>query len=238
MLIGRTLKLLLLSASLAAGAGCAIGPAEQAPSDVRLDGPWKLDHSASDDPQKVIEELRQAAAKIAARRSTQSSPGLSPMGSRGGRRGPSGQQPAPPGQEDDPGLLGPHGGDLLEHSPQMHALRSFIAHGEYLTVQQEPERFMLDYGGSGRSFTPGERSVVSAETGVADQVSGWRGKEYVIDVKPQIGPSITEEYGLSEDHRHLIAHLHVDSSDLPKVDLKQVYNRTTEAAPRSVPSTE
>jgi hypothetical protein len=235
MLTGRTFKLLVLSTSFAAAlVGCAIGASTQAPEGVRLDGTWKLDRSASDDPQKVIDKLREAAAKIASRRPPQGSPGLSGMG-RGGRRGPPGQLPP---QEDDAGLVGPHGVDLLEHSLQMQTLRSFVARGDYLMVQQEPERFLLDYGGSGRSFTPGERSVVSAETGVADQVSGWRGKEYVIDVKPQIGPSISEAYSLSPDHQHLIAHLHVDSSDLPKVDLTQVYDRTTQIAPRTVPSTD
>jgi hypothetical protein len=241
MLHGRTLKLLVLAAGFAATLpGCATGPSAQAPSGVRLGGAWKFDQSASDDPQKVIDQLRQAAAKIASRRANQG-PSLPPPGMGGGRQGRRGQpvqQDQSGQQEDDAGLIGPHGSDLLEHSPQMHALMSFVSQGEYLTVHQEPEHFVLDYAGSGRSFTPGEHSVVSAETGVADQVSGWQGKQYVINVKPQVGPAITEEYGLSPDQQHLIAHLHVNGSELPKVDLKRVYTRTAEMAPSALPSTE
>ena len=94
---------------------------------------------------------------------------------------------------------------------------------------------MLDYGTTRRSFSPGSHSVVSAEGGVGDQTSGWNGREYVIVVRGQMGPDVTESYGLSEDGKHLVQKLHIGESELPAVTLTRVYDPTTEAAPRQLP---
>lgn len=230
MATGRTLKLLVLTTLAAVLAGCVAGGSAEAPPGVRMDGPWKLDHSASDDPQKALDKLRKFAARTAQRHGPSGAMQATARGGRGGGRRQGGEESEDPNA--GPRLQGP---ELLAHSPVMHELMAFITRGDYLTVHQEPERFVLDYGTSGRSFTPGSRSVVSAETGVADQYTGWKGKSYVIDVRPQVGPSITEEYSLSPDQQHLIVKLHVGSSDLPSVDLKQVYARTTDIVPRAVP---
>jgi len=55
----------LLSAAAIVLPGCA-GPrvAEEAPSGVNLAGAWKLDHGASDDPQKILDHMRAEALKI------------------------------------------------------------------------------------------------------------------------------------------------------------------------------
>jgi hypothetical protein len=232
----RLPELLVLAAALGAVlAGCATGGSAEVPAGVRLEGAWKLDHDASDDPQKVIDHLREAAAKYASRMASRSA--LPPPSGGGmGRRGPPGQVRTQEQDEDMSGVQRFSAAEILAHSPAMNALTSFINRGDYLTVREGPEHFLLDYGSTSRSFTPGVHSVVGADTGVADQVSGWKGKEYVINVTPQIGPSITEEYGLSDDQKHLIAKLHVGGSELPSVDLKRVYNRTDEVAPRAAPT--
>jgi hypothetical protein len=233
---GQTLKLLVLTTCLTGMlAGCLSAGSAEAPAGVRLDGAWKLDRSASDDPQKQIDKLRQVAAKLAQRRGPTIQPGASPR-EGGSRRG---QPRTVDSQPDDQTLLGmarPTAGDLLKNSQAMHELMAFLAHGDFLTVQQDPERFELKYGESGRSFTPGAKSVVSAETGVADQVSGWQGKAYVINVRPQVGPSVMEEYSMSDDQKHLVVKLHVESSELPAVDLKLVYARVNAVGPRAMPS--
>jgi hypothetical protein len=237
MATGQTLKLLVLSTLLAGTlAGCLSAGSAQAPEGVRMDGPWKLDHNVSDDPQKEIDKLRQYAAKMARRRVTMGQPDPAPHeGGRGGRGQPRSQDPQ---QLPDDQTLSPRPGaaDILTNSQAMHELMAFLQRGDYLTVRQDPEHFELQYGSTGRSFTPGAKSVVSAETGVADQVSGWKGKVYVIDVRPQVGPSITEEYSLSEDQKHLVVKLHVGSSELPAVDLKQVFARVPEVGPRALPT--
>jgi hypothetical protein len=124
----------------------------------------------------------------------------------------------------------------LAYNPGMKALQEFLHHGDYLTVRQEPDHFVLDYGTSGRTFTPGAHSVISAETGVADQTTGWKSGNFVINVRPQVGPAITETYGLSDDKKHLVVKLHVNATDLPAIDLKQVYAHTDESLPRSMPT--
>jgi hypothetical protein len=117
-----------------------------------------------------------------------------------------------------------------------HVLLTSVARGDLLTVRQGPGQFALDYGTSQRSFTPGAHSVVSAESGVADQTSGWKGREYVINVRGQLGPDVTERYGLSADGRHLVAKLHIATEELSAVDLTRVYDPTNEAAPRQLPT--
>lgn len=232
---GRTCTILILSTALAGVlAGCSTGLQADAPADVRLEGPWKLDRGASDDPEKVLSQLRSAVAKRMHRHNGGS---FAMGGGHMGRHGMQGQSSSSEGDDEDSGT-GPRSvGDALNNSVTMQALMSFIRRGEYLTVKQTPEVFQVNYGDGAQSYTPGQHSVVSDETGVADQVSGWKGKEYVIDVKPQVGPAITEEYGLSDDHQHLIVKLHVAAGDLPAVNLKQVYDRTTQIAPPEVPST-
>jgi len=119
-----------------------------------------------------------------------------------------------------------------------HVLLARLARGDFLTVRQAPTEFVLDYGGSKRSFTPGARSVVSSEGGVADQTSGWHGREYLIRIRGQSGPDVIERYGLSADGKRLIERLHIANGELPAIDLTRVYEPTTETAPHQLPSTD
>jgi hypothetical protein len=200
---------------------------------VNLAGSWKLDHSASDDPQKVLDHMRAQALKILEH---PAQPVMS-MPAHGGRQG---QMPAP-GQDNGgeppppPANLGPHF-DPLRHSPMAHIIMNTAARGDFLTVRQGPGEFVLDYGGSRRTFTPGQHSVVSAEGGVGDQTSGWKDHSYIIEVRPQNGPLITEEWALSPDGKQLVAKLHIGSGELPAVSLTRVYRPTDEVAPRQLPT--
>jgi hypothetical protein len=103
-------------------------------------------------------------------------------------------------------------------------------------VRQSDDELVLDYGTSVRSFTPGGHSVVSAENGVADRTSGWDGSHYVIRDKAQMGPTVVESYGLSPDGQHLVETLRIGPYELPAIELKRVYDHTTEVAPRQLPS--
>jgi hypothetical protein len=224
---------LLLSVATVLGA-CATSMAPDAPAGVNLAGSWKLDPAASDDPQKVLDKMRAEAFKIIDRRNA--APAPMQRSGRGG--GPaSGQQeqsadedatPPPP-----PGTPRP---DPLRYSPMAHIIMATVARGEFLTISQGTDEFVLDYGTSRRSFTPGARSVVSAEGGVGDQTSGWEGHAYVIHVKSQSGPDVTEEYSLTDNGHALLAKLHLGSGELPAVDLKRIYRPTTEAAPKQLPN--
>ena len=213
------LPLALLCACLA---GCVGGGASEAPEGVNLSGNWKLDHAASDDPQKVLASMRAQVQTLTerARAATEARTGVgtadpdAPDGGRGPRRDP------------------------LRRSPMAHVVMSILSRGDFLTIRQTPTQFMLDYGGLQRSYTPGEKSVVSAEGGVGDQTAGWKGHEFVISIKGQMGTTVTESYGRSADGKQLIMRLHIAPAELSAVTLTRVYNPTSEAAPRQLPSTD
>ena len=217
---------------LAACAGNALAPEPQA--GVSLAGNWKLDTASSDDPQKVLAQMRADAVRLMSRR--QAAPAPRP-GTRGGTaRGQQAEQPA----EEEPVAAAPGGQrpDPLLRSPMAHVILASLARGDFLTVRQSPTEIVLDYGTSQRSFTPGTHSVVSAEGGVGDQICGWKGREYVIEIKAQLGPDVTERYGLSADGRRLIEKLHIAAAELPAVNLTRVYNPTKESAPRQLPTSD
>lgn len=239
------------AALLAAGvavtlAACADAPKAENPAGVMLAGNWKLDHAASDDPQQVIARMRTEAERILRRQAAQAAAAADVIPPRGaaGRGGAGGTQAPdvnPSLGTDEPAAGGPHGAprpDPLQHSPMMHVLSQVIARGEYLTVRQASDELTLDFGTTQRSYTPGGRSVVSAEMGVADQTSGWDGHEYVINIKAQWGPNVIERYALSADGTQLIDKVHIGAAELKAVELRRVYRRTTEPAPRAVPTTD
>lgn len=208
----------------------------------RLQGVWKLNHAASDDPQKIIDTLRAEAQKKIVRAMNAAAQGpMGPAPGQGGgsrRRGQQGGIDSSEQQAEDLALQQGPGTDPLRISPTMHALRDTLQRSDYLTIRESPEQVSFDYGTTVRNYTPGAHSVVSSENGVADQTSGWSGKGYVINIRPQIGPAIVEEYGLSEDGKHLIVKTHIGPFELSRVNLTRVYDPTGAAAPNSGPSNE
>jgi hypothetical protein len=117
-------------------------------------------------------------------------------------------------------------------------LQADLARAGAIAIRQQPDQFTIDYGSGVRSFTPGAVSVVSASWGVADQSSGWKGKDFVIQVKPQTGVASYERYSLSEDGRRLSEELQLGGGEFPSVKLKRVYERTDKPLSRAVPNNE
>jgi hypothetical protein len=238
----RNVHASLLACIAAALAGCAGGPKAEAPAGVTLAGNWKLNHSLSDDPQKVIARMRAQALKIMARMSgggpeETARGGPAGRGGAGGTQSPDANAALTP-DEPAPGGRGARRPDPLQYSPMMHVLSQTLARGDFLTVRQSSEALVFDYGSTARSFTPGVHSVVSAQMGVADQVSGWEGREYVIDIKAQLGPNIVDRYELSKDGQRLTERLRIGPAELAAVALTRVYERTTETAPRAPPTSD
>ena len=215
--------------------------AAENPSSVRLQGVWRLNRTASEDPQKIIDKLNEEALKKI-RRAMNAQPAPSyggPGGGQGGQRrrgqggqggGTSDQIPDEPPQAPGPGM------DPLRNSPTMHELRAILQRSEFLTIKQSTDQVSFDYGTTVRSSPPGGRSVVSSENGVADQTSGWSGKQYVINIKPQLGPLVMEEYALSPDGKQLIVKSHIGPFELSKVNLTRVYDATGAVIPNTGPS--
>ena len=215
--------------------GC-FGPglAADSPGVPRLQGVWRLNRAASDDPGKIIDRLR-AEAEKKMRRAANAPPPMETAPRRRGQ-GPSGPpspddiQAEPPPQAPGPGV------DPLRNSPTMHELRAILQRSDYLTIKQSPEQVSFDYATTVRSYVPGEKSVVSSENGVADQSAGWDGKKFEVNIKPQLGPRVREDYQISPDGQHLTVKATIGPFELSKVELTRVYDATGEAVPNSAPS--
>ena len=235
MHITRAAGLSVLCIAGATLGGCATSMAVEPPPGFSLAGAWKLDPAASDDPQKILDRMREEAYKIISRGPT---PSYGPP--PGARRGNTQDQVSQSNDQDYLLAPGPGGQrpDPLQRSPMAHTIMTAVERGEFLTIRQGPGEFVLDYGSTRRSFTPGGHSVVSAEGGVGDQSSGWDGRSYTIVVKEQYGSTVTEQYSLSPDGGQLVEKLHISSAELSGVTLMRVYTPTHDSAPRVTPNTD
>lgn len=192
---------------------------------VNFAGTWRLNAAQSDDPRKVLEKLRP-------KRSSQAQQAV-PSGRR--RRG--GPQA---GQQQDVAPLPDDNADApLSRSAFSLVPNSDLLRNEVLGIKQLPDAFVLDYGTSVRRLTPGQRSVVSVPGGVGDQSTGWKGKNYVVEVRSQLGVEMQETYSLSDKNgRQLIVKIHIGGSGFPTVSLTRVYDPAGAETPRALPSIE
>ena len=246
MPIVRSREITLAVASVAL-AGCAsVSRLEANPSKpIDLSGSWVLDRAASEDPKPVLDKLRPKPQSRGAEMppddgsgdETGPPAGGQPGGGQGGPRG-GGRSRRGGQQQQQPQMTYRNNNDAYTHTTVIKVLMADLARAQSLTIQQSPERFSLDYGSSVRTFTPGAVSVVSAAWGVADQSSGWKGKEFVIQVRPQTGVASLETFSLSDDGKHLTEELRLGGGEFPSVKLKRVYDHTDRPLPRGLPSTE
>jgi hypothetical protein len=236
--IARVAALVLSAAALCACGGAG-RLAPETPPGVNLAGTWKLNRQASDDPQAMLERMRQKAMKHMRPRDDgeldDELPGDDEPDDRtpsaGTRRMPRGEGEHGTGQS-----MGQHGGrnGFMPRFSYAQALAPQL-NTDGLTIEQTPSRLVFIRGGWRRSFTPGAHSVVSVAEGVADQNSGWKGRDYVIEVKPQVGPRVIERYGLSADNRQLVERITLTEDGLPKLEFTRVYEPGS-LSPRDLPT--
>jgi len=227
----RQLRCLVVAAAgimVLAACGGVSRLAPDPPASVDLSGVWRLDVAASDDPRKVLEKLRPR------RRSRRALPAEGAQSGRG-RRGQGSSQEGPDGTEDESMIVeAPSGASLLAFIPNSDLLRN-----EVMAIRQSPDALVFDYGTSVRRLTPGARSVVSVPGGVADQSTGWKGKDYVVELRSQAGIDMTERYSLStRNGRQLIVDVHLSGSGIPNVNLTRVYGPGGSEQPRALPNLE
>ena len=243
MPIVRAREMTLAAVASVALAGCgSVSTLDANPSKVvDLSGNWVLDRAASDDPKPILEKLRPKPQSrrwdVAPDDGTGDDTGPPEGGGQqgGGQRG-SGRSRR--GGQQQPQVTYRNNNDAYTHTTVIKTLLADLARAPNLTIRQAPDRFSLDYGSSVRTFTPGAVSVVSASWGVADQSSGWKGKEFVIQVKPQMGVASVEKFSLSDDGKRLIEELRLGGGDFPSVQLKRVYDHTDRLLPRAAPTNE
>jgi hypothetical protein len=221
----RLLACTFLCAALSACGGAGRLGAD-APGKVNLGGTWKLNRAQSDDPYKIYDKIRRERAE---RYGEQAPP---PPPARSGGQGQGPNSGANPGV--DP-LIAEQRATAAAIASSSHldpfdmGVFGTIPRGDVITIKQQPDEMYIFDGTTDRSFTPGVKSVVSVPEGVADQHTGWKGHEYVIDVRAQAGPETIERYHLSDDGQHLLADINSSGGNMPSIKIKRVYDRMSDA---------
>jgi hypothetical protein len=204
---------------------------ELPPPNYSLAGVWELNPALSSDADKILATVQ---------------PKLK-YGTDRGRRGPAGSEPSDrPAPEviNDPTTdlppidttnIGQNSrmfgngdrNDRNTYRPPIDFQTNALVGGQWLKIQQSDGEVRIINAARSRSYTPGEKSVVSVPSGVADQVSGWSGRTYIVYLNPQIGPSVQERYALSADGRQLIVKIEVASEGRNKaMKITRTYDRS------------
>jgi hypothetical protein len=241
----REITLTVIACLTLAGCG-SVARLEPIPSkSIDLSGSWVLDHSASDDPKPLLDKLRPKPAPHrwdtppddgTGMGDDSGASGQQDGGQRGGGGGGGRSRRGGGGGQSQPDMSYRNNNDAYTHTTVIKMLQADLARAENLTIRQSAERVSLDYGSTVRNFTPGSVSVVSAAWGVADQSSGWKGKDFVIHVRPQMGVASVEKYTLSDDGKRLTEELSLGGGEFPSVKLKRVYDHTDRPLPRAAPT--
>jgi len=202
---------------------------ELPPPNYSLAGVWELNPALSSDPDKVLAAVQPKPVSRGAKGRSGSGPS---------------DTPAPEVINDpttdlppiDTNNIGANtrmygNGDRDERAmyrPPLDFQTNALLGGQWLKIQQSDSEVRIVNAAHSRSYTPGEHSVVSVPSGVADQVTGWAGRTYVVYLNPQIGPRVQERYTLSADGRQLIVKIEVASEGRNKtMKVTRTYDRST-----------
>jgi hypothetical protein len=209
--------------------GCgSINLEPDVPAGVSLAGSWHLNREASEDPEALIARLQEKLIRRMPRMPEDEpydTPSRQPE--HGSASSATGARPSAGAAREPRGWAG------FLRTRYGQALGARLG-GDGLVIEQSANRFVISRGDSSRSYTPGGHSVVSVADGVADQSSGWKGREFVIDVRPQVGPRLTERYGLTAVGQ-LVEKVTLSESGLPKLEFTRVYEPGAAPA-RSLPT--
>ncbi|HEX4269020.1 MAG TPA: hypothetical protein VHY36_14125 [Steroidobacteraceae bacterium] len=227
----------------AALASCAGEPrlSSQLPSGVRLAGDWKLDPAHSQDLASAVEELRaqQAKARHETAQGQQAQGQQQGSGGHGRRRSGGGQQGGEGGQGES--SSGPEGGGDLgigavapPRSSAVDELMSNVPQGDYLKIKVSASAFTVVSGDSTDEYTPGVESDISAVQGDAQQFTGWKGTDYLIDTRPQLGEEIIQTFSLTKDGT-LSMTLRLSGNGI-HFTFSRIYDRTTGVTPLAPPT--
>ncbi len=213
---------LILALHALSGCSGLGGLSEEPPPGYSLVGTWRLNPSLSTDNRKAQQELQRA--RMRAGRAAERVEAAGPPGARGPRSGAAGDAESGMGPVLDRPLL-----------PDVAFQSALLRSTSWLRIQQRGNELVLENGDTTRSFVPGQRSVVSVPSGVADQSAGWKGREFRIEIHPQLGPHLSQSYRLSPDGKQLVETLHVAADGrLPQFTVTHVYDAAQEV-PQALP---
>ncbi len=200
---------------------------ELPPANYSIAGVWELNAALSSDADKALASLQPK-----------------PRGRPPQARGPANGEPAPEVINDPTTDLPPidisNGGrgraftgynpddERNFYRPPIDFQTNALLGGQWLKIRQTDTEVGIVNAAASRTFTPGEKSVVSVTSGVADQVAGWSGRSFVVHLTPQIGPRVEETYTLSADARQLLVRIEVSSEGRNKaMKVTRTYDRSS-----------
>jgi hypothetical protein len=207
---------------------------------VRIAGDWKLDPAHSDDVGTAVQELRAQQAKGRHEMAQDQQQGFGGYeghhrtgggdqgGQQGGESGQGESSSGVEGGEQGVGAVGP------TRSSAVDELMSNVPQGDYLRIKVSSGSFTVISGDSSDEYTPGVESDISAVQGDAQQFTGWKGSDYVIDTKPQLGAEIIETFSLTKDGV-LSMTLRLTGNGI-HFTFTRIYDRTTGVAPLAPPT--
>ncbi len=197
----RVLRLPLCAAFLTlALVGCASQRlSSTAPPGVRLSGNWALDPAASSDIGRAVASLRAQIDKAIylARRARRGRAVEDDLPQR--RETPRGESDEASGGERGQASAAAQSGG--PPPPDAGLVQEFLTHvpGSHLQITLAPGSFSVVSENASQQYSTGVRTAVELDGVSAEQRSGWQGRKYVIDTRPEWGPAITQSYGLAPD---------------------------------------
>jgi hypothetical protein len=113
-------------------------------------------------------------------------------------------------------------------------LMSNVPRGDYLGIKVSSSSFTVISGDSTDEYTPGVESDISAVQGDAQQFTGWKGTDYVIDTKPELGAEIIQTFSLTKDAT-LSMTVRLSGNGI-HFTYTRIYDRTTGVTPLAPPT--
>ena len=220
-------------------AGCASHRlAATAPAGLRLSGNWALEPAASEGTAQVVAHLQAELSKALRRQRAQAGAGPAETGGRRRDMRPGGAGPA--GRAGRTERAGPKASDAAGFHPAPGAalVQELLSNvpGNDLTITVAPGSVTVASNDSSQQYTPGLRTAVEWGQIGAEQISGWQGRRYVIDIRPMWGPSVTQSYGLAPDGTLVVTvRLHGNGID---ATVTRRYRRTRHAPPALLPTSD
>ena len=231
-LLRRIGRPLLLGVTLLVFAACgSVGKlSENSSGGASLAGTWKLNRSASDDLNAVMEKMHRRAPRAPREVQPDDDLDAADLPTDGRQRDSANEN----GRGDGGGRNMRRSGDM-----RLEELLGVLGAGRnVLRIEQRSTEIVLDNGVRVRRFTPGDHSVVSEANGVADQHAGWRGPEFVIQTSGREHPTIVERYTLSPNGRQLLVNVKISGNGgMPNIELKRVYDSAPASTADQEPST-
>ena len=105
-------------------------------------------------------------------------------------------------------------------------VRVFLEQGDQIKVTQTAGGIFVSFDRSVvEEFRFGEQRVINIGEISAQRVSGWEGREYIVETLDKDGMKLTERFSLSEDGQLLRRHIVFRDRQMQEASMEQVFDR-------------